>query len=52
MRVAADQENATRADWPYYGGGNSAWRYSALDQINRANVRRLVPVWAFQFPAK
>ena len=41
-------EGATAADWPSYGGTYSAWRYSALDQINRSNVGRLVPVWAFQ----
>ena len=34
-------DGATRADWPTYGGTYSALRYSALDQINRDNVRRL-----------
>lgn len=38
----------TGNDWPSYGGGYSAWRYSGLDQINRNNVRRLTPVWSFQ----
>ena len=43
---AADGE--TRADWPGYGGSQSAWRYSALSQIDTANVNRLAPVWIFQ----
>ncbi len=36
------------ANWPTYGGDYSAWRYSKLDQINAANVKELVPIWAFQ----
>ena len=35
-------------DWPTYGGTYSAWRYSALDQINRGNVQKLAPAWVFQ----
>lgn len=42
------QEKGTHADWPQHGGEHSFWRYSALDQIDRGNVKRLVPVWAFQ----
>ena len=42
------QEGATQADWPSYGGTHRAWRYSALDQINTGNVRRLAPAWVFQ----
>lgn len=41
-------DGGTRADWPHYGGTQSAWRYSALDQINTANVKNLSPVWMFQ----
>jgi alcohol dehydrogenase (cytochrome c) len=41
-------DGSTRADWPHYGGTLSAWRYSALDQINTSNVRRLTPAWVFQ----
>jgi alcohol dehydrogenase (cytochrome c) len=41
-------DGSTRADWPHYGGSQAAWRYSALDQVNVANVRRLAPVWLFQ----
>ena len=46
--VVLAQPGATGKDWPHYGGLYSAWRYSALDQINRSNVRSLQPVWAFQ----
>ena len=45
---AQAQDGATRADWPSYGGSHLAWRYSALDQINTKNVKKLAPVWAFQ----
>jgi alcohol dehydrogenase (cytochrome c) len=34
-------------NWLSYGGNYSAHRYSALDQINRGNVKNLVPVWQF-----
>ena len=34
-------------NWLSYGGTYSAWRYSALDQVNRSNVRKLTPAWAF-----
>ena len=46
--AALAQNGATRADWNYHGGTQFAWRYSALDQINRSNVSKLAPVWAFQ----
>ena len=42
------QDGASRGDWTYHGGTQLAWRYSALDQINRNNVKKLAPVWAFQ----
>jgi len=42
------QDGATRENWPHYGGQVSAWRYSALDQVNTENARRLSPVWSFQ----
>ncbi|MGY3622533.1 quinoprotein glucose dehydrogenase [Bradyrhizobium sp. USDA 10063] len=37
----------TGADWPVYGGSNSARRYSPLDQINHSNVANLTKVWTF-----
>ncbi len=41
-------DGATRADWPHYGGTPLSWRYSALDQINTTNVKKLSPAWIFQ----
>jgi alcohol dehydrogenase (cytochrome c) len=35
-------------NWLSYGGNYAAHRYSSLDQITRANVGRLTPVWMFQ----
>src|SRR5262245_7078722 len=34
-------------NWMSYGGYYAAHRYSALDQINRDNVKQLAPVWMF-----
>jgi alcohol dehydrogenase (cytochrome c) len=42
------QDGATHGDWPEHGGTSLSWRYSALDQINTANVKRLAPAWIFQ----
>jgi len=42
------QQGSTGADWPSYGGTTLAWRYSALDQVNTANVKKLLPAWIFQ----
>src|SRR6516162_9914424 len=44
----AQDAGATRTDWPHYGGTQFSWRYSALDQVNTANVKTLSPVWMFQ----
>ncbi|MEX2303010.1 MAG: PQQ-binding-like beta-propeller repeat protein [Bryobacterales bacterium] len=35
-------------NWLTYGGTYNFWRYSDLDQINRGNVRKIAPVWAFE----
>jgi quinoprotein glucose dehydrogenase len=35
-------------DWPYYGGDQAGSRYSALDQINRANVAKLKVAWEWK----
>jgi alcohol dehydrogenase (cytochrome c) len=35
-------------NWLTYYGNYRGWRYSALDQINTTNVKRLVVKWAFQ----
>src|SRR5258706_15871817 len=44
--------NASEADtvsdnWQSYFGNDKAWSYSGLDQINRQNVGKLLPAWAF-----
>ena len=46
--VLSAADPATLADWPHYGGSYSAWRYSALSQIDRSNVARLAPAFVFQ----
>lgn len=48
LAPAGFAQQETRADWPHYGGQYGAWRYSALNQVTTDNVKRLVPVWAFQ----
>src|SRR5215469_17515284 len=35
----------TKADWAYYGGDIGDTKYSALDQINAKNIKRLKVVW-------
>ena len=42
-KAAADNEN-----WLTYGHGHANQRYSAIDQITRANVSALVPAWIYQ----
>ncbi|MGH9659218.1 MAG: pyrroloquinoline quinone-dependent dehydrogenase, partial [Bryobacteraceae bacterium] len=46
--AAAAQDGSTRENWPHYGGQQSAWRHSALDQITRANIKKLAVKWVFQ----
>ena len=41
-------EQGTGANWEYYGGTQSSWRYSLLDQINTTNIKKLAPAWIFQ----
>jgi len=40
-------DSAQSGDWPTFFGNDHAWSYSPLDQINRDNVKRLTPAWAF-----
>src|SRR5262245_56037906 len=40
--------SAADEDWPTYGGTLANQRYSALAQINQANVSKLQVAWAFQ----
>jgi alcohol dehydrogenase (cytochrome c) len=39
-------------EWPNYNGGPGGNRYSALDQINRANVKQLQLDWVYSLPVK
>lgn len=34
-------------DWPVYGGNNAGNRYSALNQINKGNVKNLQLAWSY-----
>ena len=36
------------ADWVHYQGSLQGFRYSPLNQITRANVARLQPLWSYQ----
>ena len=48
IALTAAAQNATKQDWPHYGGQQSSWRYSELNQVKTSNVSKLIPVWAFQ----
>ena len=39
---------ANYADWLMYGGNYEGWRFSALTDINRQNVKNLQAAWIFQ----
>src|SRR4051794_37889153 len=43
VKASAEPQN-----WLSYSGSYKGWRYSALDQINRQNVKNLKLVWAQQ----
>ena len=43
VKAAGEPQN-----WMTYYGTYDGKRYSTLNQINRANVKQLAPVWAFQ----
>ena len=45
--AAYAQDGAAGSDWASYGGSPYFWRYSALDQINTTNVKKLAPAWIF-----
>ncbi|MGE0747060.1 MAG: pyrroloquinoline quinone-dependent dehydrogenase [Rhodospirillales bacterium] len=46
--VAASPAIQNGRDWPAYGGGPNARRFSPLKQITRDNVGRLVRAWTFR----
>src|SRR5579859_4854885 len=39
--------SATQTDWPDYLGDKARTHFSALDQINNGNVRRLQVAWVY-----
>ena len=39
-----------KRDWPSYDGSYTGNRYSSLEQIDTANVKRLAPAWIFPVP--
>ena len=45
IAVVASQAPQPRTEWRYYGGNKGFTRYSALDQINRDNVRNVRIAW-------
>jgi quinoprotein glucose dehydrogenase len=44
----AGAQSPAVSDWGYYGGDVLGQRFSTLDQINRTNVRQLVPAWSYR----
>jgi alcohol dehydrogenase (cytochrome c) len=40
----------SQTDWPTYHGDPSGNRFTKLTQIDKSNVSRLAPRWAFQIP--
>ena len=40
----------SQADWPSYNGETKGYRHSALTQISKSNVSRMVPKWIFNLP--
>ena len=45
IAVVASQAPQPQTEWHYYGGNKGFTRYSALDQINRDNVKNLRIAW-------
>src|SRR5690349_13004544 len=46
--AATPAQSPEASDWGYYGGDMFGQRFSSLDQINRANVRRLTVAWTYR----
>ena len=44
--LLAAQDN--NANWLMYGHTYNSQRYSSLEQIDRENVGKLIPIWSFQ----
>ncbi len=45
---AAAQHGAKAGEWHFYGGDGGSTKYSALDQINRENVKDLKIAWRWK----
>jgi alcohol dehydrogenase (cytochrome c) len=45
------REVSSEVDWPGYNGDPRGNRYTAMTQIDKANVTRLATRWIFTFPA-
>jgi alcohol dehydrogenase (cytochrome c) len=45
---AADNGSADPDNWTQYHRTSSAWRYSPLEQIDKASVKRLKAAWIHQ----
>ena len=45
---AAAQTGAKGGEWRFYGGDSGSTKYSALDQINRENVKNLRIAWRWK----
>src|SRR5690606_6483100 len=45
---AQPADNPAPQDWPAYGGGNAAQRYSPLSQITPENVAQLEVAWQYR----
>src|SRR5690242_7111032 len=48
VRALASDARQSFREWPVYGGDFAGSKYSALDQINRMNVRHLQPAWIYR----
>src|SRR5438552_3757042 len=44
----AQRPTVTSGDWPLHNLDLAGSRFSAMDQINRSNVKSLTPRWLFQ----
>jgi alcohol dehydrogenase (cytochrome c) len=40
----------SQTDWPSYNGETKGYRHSALTQISKSNVARMIPRWIFNLP--
>ncbi|MGO9897417.1 MAG: PQQ-binding-like beta-propeller repeat protein [Bryobacteraceae bacterium] len=45
--IYAERPIEPKLDWPSYDGSYTGNRFSSLEQINTANVKRLAPAWIF-----